>query len=61
MWKAIYYRLYIIYFSQAHTEGLSERGIENRLIKCVYRNHPLSKEDKVLAKPTLEFAVLSNE
>ena len=35
------------YQSQAHTDWLSERGIENRLIKRAYRNHPLSQEDKV--------------
>ena len=35
------------YQSQTHTDWLSERGIENRLIKRAYRNRPLSKEDKV--------------
>jgi IS5 family transposase len=35
------------YQSQAHNDWLSERGIENRLIKRAYRNRPLSKEDKV--------------
>ena len=36
------------YQSQTHTDWLSERGIENRLIKRAYRNRPLSKGDKVL-------------
>jgi IS5 family transposase len=33
--------------SQTHTDWLSERGIENRLIRRAYRNRPLSKEHKV--------------
>jgi IS5 family transposase len=35
------------YQSQAHTDWLSEHGIENRLIKRAYRNRLLSKEDKM--------------
>jgi hypothetical protein len=30
-----------------HTDWLTTRGIENRLIKRAYRNRPLSQEDKV--------------
>ena len=35
------------YQSQENTDWLSERGIENRLIKRAYRNRSLSQEDKV--------------
>ena len=56
------------YQSQAHTDWLSERGIENRLIKSAYRNRPLSKVEKrfnqthagVMGANMQEFAVLSN-
>ena len=33
--------------SEMHTDWLTARGIENRLIKRAYRNRLLSKEDKV--------------
>ena len=36
------------YQSEPHTDWLSERNIENRLIKYAYRNRPLSQENKVL-------------
>ena len=35
------------YQSEMHTDWLTTRGIENRLIKRAYRNRPLSQEDKV--------------
>jgi IS5 family transposase len=35
------------YQSEMHTDWLTARGIENRLIKRAYRNRPLSQEDKV--------------
>jgi IS5 family transposase len=35
------------YQSETHTDWLTARGIENRLIKRTYRNRPLSQEDKV--------------
>ena len=34
------------YQSQAHDDWLSERGIENRIIKRAYRGRPLTEEDK---------------
>ena len=34
------------YQSQAHDDWLSERGIENRIIKRAYRGRPLTDEDK---------------
>ncbi len=34
------------YQSQAHSDWLSTRGIDNRIIKRAYRNRPLSKGDK---------------
>jgi hypothetical protein len=35
------------YQSETHTDWLSERGIEHRLIKHAYRNRSLSQEDKL--------------
>ena len=48
------------YQSEMHTDWLTARGIENRLIKRAYRNRPLSQEDKVFNQHTPAFAVPSN-
>jgi len=34
------------YSSNKHSEWLDDRNIDNRIIKCAYRNKPLTEHDK---------------